>query len=81
MVDSLHPPEVGAPDPELKNSPIMEETDEEFEVLAQEVSEAPACYFNGIAYADGAYVRSGTDLLRCTNGTWIREGSADPDNP
>ncbi|MGA7801574.1 MAG: hypothetical protein WCC36_12270 [Gammaproteobacteria bacterium] len=81
MVDRQHVLDLGAPDPELKNSPIMEETDEEFEVLAQEVSEEPVCYFNGMAYENGSFVRSGTELLHCENGAWVREGSADPDNP
>lgn len=81
MVDRRHVPDVGAPDPELKNSPIMEETDGDFEVLAQELSEKPVCYFNGLAYEHGAFVRSGTDLLRCESGAWVREDSADPDNP
>lgn len=82
MTVSHKPAMVGAPDPTLKNSPIQEELNEEFEVLAQEVGELPACYFNDVAYTDGTYVCSGSSsLLRCEKGIWIREGGCDPDNP
>ena len=74
--------QVGSPDPELKTSPILEETDEDFEVTAQEVEDLPACYFNNVSYAPGDYVCSGSgELLHCQNGLWIREGSCDPENP
>lgn len=82
MVQHTKPPYVGAPDPELRNSPIMEETDEEFEVLAQEAIEQSFCYFNGVAYPDGQFVCSGSgEMLRCQRGVWVSEGSCDPDNP
>lgn len=81
MTERQRPIHVGAPDPELKNSLIIEETDEEFEVLAQETGELPVCYFNGIAYTHGQLICSGTDLLRCEAGAWVREGSCDPTNP
>ncbi len=73
---------VGAPDPELKTSPIMEGTDYSAEDLAQEVEEQPVCYFNNISYKNGAYVCSGSgELLRCDKGIWVQVGSCDPDNP
>lgn len=73
---------VGAPDPEAKTSPILEETDEEMEVLAQEFEEQPRCFFNNVAYAGGSYVCSGSgELLRCEQGIWVREGGCDRDNP
>lgn len=80
---TLHQPAmVGAPDPELKNSPILEELDEDYDVLAQEIGEEPVCYFNNIAYPDGSYACSGSGtLLHCAKGMWIRQGSCDPDNP
>ena len=63
-------PKVGAPDPELKNSPIIDEFDEfEYDELADlrdlELEEG-VCYFNGKAYTIGAYVQSGSELLQCT---------------
>lgn len=81
MSEKIHAPQVGSPDPERRNSPIFEETDEEFEVAGQELSDAPACYFNGAAFSDGDFVCSGSELLRCRRGGWMREGSCDPDHP
>ena len=82
MNGSPPPPSVGAQDPELKNSPIMEEYDEAYESIAQEVDGVRVCYFNNAAYTHGAYVCSGSEeLLRCENGLWVREGSCDADNP
>ena len=73
---------VGAPDPEANTSPIVEETDEEFELLGQTQEEQVYCYFNNVSYQDGSYVCSGSgELLRCDKGMWIREGGCDPDNP
>jgi hypothetical protein len=72
---------VGAPDPELMNSPILTETDEDFEFAAQEHEELPLCYFNGVGYRQGTLVCSGSsELLRCDNGTWVLDGTCDPDN-
>lgn len=81
MPERLHAPQVGAPDPEKRNSEVVEETDEEFEVLGQEIPELPVCYFNGVVYADHSFVCSGDELLRCSGGVWVREGSCDPVNP
>ena len=68
-------PQVGAPDPELKTSPIFDDADHEFLSLDAELEEG-LCYFNGQTYGLGDYVCSGDELLRCeTYGVWIREGS------
>jgi len=73
--------QVGVADPELTTSPIMEETDEEFEVLAQEVEDLPVCYFNNVGYPSGKYVCSGSgELLQCRMGLWYQAGTCDPDN-
>ena len=72
-------PHVGAPDPELKNSPIFDESDGDELSLDLEL-ETGACYFNNESYAIGEYVCSGDDLLRCEQrGVWIREGSCHED--
>ncbi|HFC53461.1 MAG TPA: hypothetical protein ENJ43_03405 [Gammaproteobacteria bacterium] len=73
--------QVGAPDPELKNSPIADEASDEFEVLRQELPGEPGCYFNSRSYPNGSYVCSGGTLLRCDYGIWVRQGGCDPDNP
>lgn len=71
-------PHVGAPDPDLKTSPIAIESDDDFELLRQEVPGEPVCWFNDVAYAHGAVIDSGGTLLRCDRGIWVREG-AGPD--
>lgn len=74
--------QLGAPDPDAKTSPILEETDEEIELLAQGLEEESQCYFNNIAYQDGSYACSGSgELLHCEKGIWVRKGGCDPDNP
>jgi hypothetical protein len=73
--ETKHAPRVGAPDPELKNSPIFDSTDEHDPSLDLEL-ETGVCYFNAQTYDIGSYVCSGSELLRCEGrGVWIREGS------
>lgn len=71
MTQSSTVPHVGAQDPELQNSPVALETDEEIEVLRQEMPGEPVCHFNGVAYAHGDLVDSAGTLLRCDHGIWI----------
>lgn len=66
--------DVGAQDPELKNSPIAEEMDEDSRYLREEVPGESVCYFNGKAYRDGALVKSGESVLRCDSGIWVDVG-------
>jgi hypothetical protein len=75
MTEHVNVPDVGAPDPELKNSPIVDRESEEFEMLDLE---SGVCYFNGVDYTNGAYVCSGNELLHCERGVWIRKGSCYP---
>jgi diaminopimelate dehydrogenase len=74
-----HVPEVGAPDPELKTSPIIDE--DEYEEPSPDLElEAGVCYFNDVSYPIGQFVRSGSELLRCEGrGVWVREGEMRPD--
>lgn len=81
MIDHTHVLQVGAPDPEPRNSPIVEEIDEEYDVAGQVLREDAVCYFNGQCYPDGQYVRSGAELLQCMRGTWVQRGPGDPENP
>jgi hypothetical protein len=70
---------VGAPDPELKTSPILEEYDEEAPLMAQEFDELPVCWFNGEAYDSGTMLHSGDgSLLCCEKGVWIRMDDPKP---
>jgi hypothetical protein len=66
----------GAQDPELKNSPIADETDEDFDVLRQELEDG-VCYFNGQAFGEGECIRSGSSYLRCDDGLWVPAGSVE----
>jgi hypothetical protein len=77
MVD--HVPQVGAPDPELKTSPIFDE----YEEISLDLElEAGACYFNNVAYPIGQYVTSGSELLQCEGrGVWVRKGEKRPVTP
>lgn len=81
MTDRIHLPQVGSPDPELKTSPIAEESDEEYDVVKQEIPGEPVCFFNNAQYNHGENVCSGHARLRCNYGVWVAEGSCDPDNP
>jgi hypothetical protein len=52
-----HVTQVGAPDPELKTSPIFDE----FEEISLDLEiESGACYFNNAVYPVGQYLRSGS---------------------
>ena len=51
--------QVGAQDPELLNSPIAQEEDEDTDVVRQQVPGEPVCYFNGTGFPHGSYVASG----------------------
>jgi len=73
---TAHLPQVGAPDPELKTSPIFDEDDE---ISLDLELEAGVCHFNGVPYRIGEYVMSGGEVLRCEGrGVWMREGETRP---
>jgi hypothetical protein len=66
---------VGAPDPELKTSPILDGEDRANYSLEAEEG-GGFCYFNDQTFALGDFVCSGNELLRCEGlGVWLREGS------
>jgi hypothetical protein len=81
MSERIHATAVGAPVPDLRTSPVLEETDEDYETAARSAPEDAVCYFNNALYRAGEYVCSGDELLHCFGGVWVREGSCDPDNP
>jgi hypothetical protein len=73
-------PQVGAPDPERRTSPIFDDEDDAELSLDLEL-EAGVCYFNDVAYPLGQYVRSGGEVLHCEErGVWVRAGELPP-NP
>jgi hypothetical protein len=69
---------VGAPDHELRASPIFDEFDEEISPDLE--LETGACYFNNLAYPVGQYLLSGSELLHCEErGVWVRRGEMQPE--
>ena len=74
-------PDLGAQDPEARNSPVDWETDEEPDTLRETMPGEPVCYFNDQAFDHDTVIKSGTALLRCDHGIWVPAGSSDPDNP
>jgi hypothetical protein len=64
--------QVGAADPERRNSPIQTDPEESFELLREQVGdEAAGCYFNDVRFGEGALVVSGSRRLRCERGIWV----------
>jgi len=67
--------EVGAPDPELRTSPIFDDAAEDVSSYDFDL-EGGVCYFNDVSYRIGEYVCSSAELLHCEErGIWIRKGS------
>jgi len=78
MEKSGHAPVVGAPDPELRTSPIFDEESADYLSLDLEL-ETGVCYFNDTSYEVGQYICSGDELLHCEErGVWIRKGTCRP---
>lgn len=72
-------PQLGAPDPELKTSPIIDEAEYDETAASPDLElEAPVCYFNDEAFPLAAYVQSGSELLQCDRGVWVRRGEKRP---
>lgn len=74
-------PQVGDQDPEQKNSPIAMESDDESQLLRQEIPGDGVCLFNGETFEQGALVQSGATILKCDRGIWEPVGNAELDNP
>jgi hypothetical protein len=79
MTDRL--PQVGAPDPERRTSPIIDEYEYDEHAASPDLDiETGACYFNDEAFAIGEYVQSGSEVLQCRpRGVWVRKGEKRPD--
>lgn len=74
-------PDLGAQDPELRNSPIVWESEEEPQGLRESIPGEPVCFFNDEAYSHNTVIKSGTTLLRCDYGLWVPAGPSDTENP
>lgn len=74
---ATHHPQLGAPDPERRTSPIFDEDAEELSLDLE--LETGRCYFNDEAYPLGQYVKSGNELLCCAErGVWVRVSEEQP---
>jgi hypothetical protein len=73
-------PQLGAPDPELKNSPIIDEAAcDEHAPTAEIELEKGVCYFNNEDFPIGTWVQSGDEVLQCSGrGVWVRKGEQRP---
>ncbi len=75
-------PQVGAADPERRNSPIQTDPEQSFELLREQVGdEGAGCYFNDAFYGEGAHVLSGSTYYRCERGIWVEVGLRVPESP
>ncbi len=82
MSERIDVVQVGAPDPELNNSPILDESaDDELSGVDPDGVVFAHCQFNGVDYTNGTEVCSGDERLLCSRGVWLRAGSCDRDNP
>lgn len=77
-----HAPQVGAADPEHRNSPIQTDPEQSFELVRDQIGdEGEGCYFNDVLYAEGSHVLSGNTYLRCERGIWVEAASQAPVSP
>jgi hypothetical protein len=75
------PPILGNQIPELKNSPIAWEGDEDTEALRETLPSEPVCFFNDREFKHGVIVSGEGVRLRCERGIWVPAGPGDPENP
>jgi len=77
--DSSKVVQVGAADPERRNSPIQTDPEQSFELVRDQIGdEGAGCYFNDLQYLEGDHVLSGNTYLRCERGIWVEAGSKVP---
>ena len=66
---NLNAPDVDAPDPEFKNSPIFDYEESEYVDFEMQLE---VYYFNGKRYQVGEFVCSGSELLHGEEGgVWV----------
>jgi hypothetical protein len=82
MAELEHAAQVGAADPERRNSPIQTDPNQSFELMREQIGdEAAGCYFNDVLYSEGGHVLSGSTYLRCERGIWVEAGTNLPLSP
>ena len=73
--------QLGAADPERKNSPVAWEADDDTDALREEVPDEAVCFFNDRAYDHGTFIKSGSVVLRCDHGLWLPAGPTEDSEP
>lgn|GEM_PF-1341331 len=81
MNDAENIEQVGVQDPELRNSPVADESSDLEYDIHENVSGLTCCFFNEKSYPNGAFVCSGTDMLRCDRGVWEPAETSESDSP
>jgi hypothetical protein len=77
-----HACQVGAADPERRNSPIQTDPEQSFELIREQIGdEVAGCYFNDLLYPEGSHVLNGSTYLRCERGIWVEAGTQAPVSP
>jgi len=76
-----HTPQVGAPDPERRNSPIQYDPEQPLEFVHEAADQVAGCYFNDQFHAEGSLILSGSTYLRCEHGVWAEVGTSAPVPP
>ncbi len=72
-----HPIDLGSPVPELKNSPIFSNIDDEQAMIEAQIPEERMCYFNGEIYQHGTFIKSNSIILQCDRGVWVEAQKID----
>ena len=73
--------QLGALDPERKNSPVAWEADDDTETLRESIPDEAVCFFNDLTYGHDTVVKSGDVLLRCDHGLWLPAGPTEQSKP
>jgi hypothetical protein len=66
--------DMGPVQADARTSPLAIESDEDYDVIRQEVEDEAICWFNDQQFAHDDVIFSGNDILRCDKGLWVRAG-------
>lgn len=72
-----HPINLGSPIPELKNSPVISNIEDERAMIEAQIPEERMCYFNDEIYEHGTFIKSNAITLECDRGVWVEVPAGD----
>lgn len=81
MSERIAAHQVGAPDPEKRTSPNLDDTDAYHAAQAQQLRERAGGYRNDGNCRRGAQACIGAELSRGQDSLWLRQGSCAPIHP